>query len=113
MVVVLYVDDMIVVGGKKEEIYALYTSLVEASKHFKLTKEVKIEKYSGVDLADNRNGSFEARHPHLINRILKYSGLEASLTNSRTTPATLSLLHKDLDRINRKYKWNYRASIGM
>ena len=103
MVVVLYVDDMIVVGKNKEDIDELYTSLLEGNENFKLTKEGKIDKYLGVELVDNGQGSFEARQTNLIKRIITYSGLEASLTKPISTPTTLPLLHKDLQGINRKY----------
>ena len=103
LVVVLYVDDMIVVGKRKQDIEELYNSLKEGNENFKLTKEGKIDKYLGVELIDDGQGSFEARQPHLIKRIIEHSGLEASLTNSRPTPATLPLLYKDLQGTNRKY----------
>ena len=61
MVVVLYVDDMIVVGKREKDIDELYKSLKEGNENFKLTKEGKIEKYLGVKLTDNGQGSFEAR----------------------------------------------------
>ena len=66
----------------------MYNSLLEGNKHFKLTKEGKIDKYLGIELIDNGQGSFQARQLHLIKRFIEYSGLEASLTNSRSTPAT-------------------------
>ena len=50
MVVVLYVDDMIVVGKRKQDIEELYNSLKEGNENFKLTKEGKIDKYLGVEL---------------------------------------------------------------
>ena len=61
MVVVLYVDDMIVLGKIKHEIEALYVSLKEGNEHFKLKEEENIDKYLGVELVDNGKGSFEAR----------------------------------------------------
>ena len=70
MVVVLYVDDIIVV--EKQEIEDLYLSLKEGNEHFKLTKEGKIDKYLGVELVDTGQGSFEARQPHLISRIITW-----------------------------------------
>ena len=68
MVVVLYVDDMIVVGKRKEDIEELYNSLLKGNEHFKLTKEGKIDKHLGVELIDNGQGSFKERQPHLIKK---------------------------------------------
>ena len=45
----------------KEDIDELYTSLLEGNENFKLTKEGMIDKYLGVELVDNGQGSFEAR----------------------------------------------------
>ena len=97
----------------KKDIEDLYNSLRDGNENFKLTKEGKIDKYLGVELLDNGKGSFEARQPHLIERIIKASTLNSDLTNARPTPATLPLLHRDPQGSDRKYKWNYRAIVGM
>ena len=59
----------------------------------------------------------ELKQPFLIERILKLICLEGekfgSKPNSRKTPATKPLLHKDLDGPKRKYSWNYRQAVGM
>ena len=102
MIVLLYVDDMIVVSRKRKQIEDLYKSLVEGNENFKLTKEGRIDRYLGVELKSNPDGSFEASQSHFIKRIIEFADLKSSLTNSRTTPATLPLLHKDLEETNRK-----------
>ena len=70
MIVLLYVDDMIVVSRTRKQIEDLYKSLVEGNENFKLTKEGRIDRYLGVELKSNPDGSFEASQPHLIKRII-------------------------------------------
>ena len=78
-----------------------------------MTKEGKIDNYLGVELKDNPDGSFEASQPHLIQRIIDFAIDDSTKTNSRPTPASLPLLHKDENGSNRRNKWNYRAVTGM
>ena len=95
MIVLLYVDDMIVVNRKQNQIEDLYNSLLQGNENFKLTKEGKIDNYLGVELKDNPDGIFEASQPHLIKRIIYYVITDSTKTNSRPTPASLQLLHKN------------------
>ena len=78
-----------------------------------MTKEGKIDNYLGVELKDNPDGSFEASQPHLIKRIIDYTIDDSTKTNSRQTPTSLPLLHKDENGLHRKYDWNYRKVTGM
>ena len=59
MMVLLYVDDMIVVSRKQNQIENLYNSLLQGNENFKLTKEGKIDNYLGVELKDNPDERFE------------------------------------------------------
>ena len=47
--------------------------MVEGVENFKSIKECQTEGYQGVDLKSNRDGSFEAGQPHLIQRIIKFA----------------------------------------
>jgi hypothetical protein len=50
---------------------------------------------------------------HLIQRLLEVIGMDPKTVNSRSIPAIKPLLFKDVDRLIRKYNWNYRQAIGM
>jgi hypothetical protein len=113
MIVLVYVDDMIAVARDDKQIDDLIESLREGNEHFKLTSEGKLDEYLGMEIVDSEGGAFEIKQPHLIERILKAVGINPADTNSRDTPATLPLLHKDLEGIERKLQWNYRSIIGM
>ena len=113
MIALIYVDGMIVVSRKQNQIENIYNSLLHGDENFKLTKEGKIDNYLGVKLKDNPYGTFEASQPHLIKKIIDFTIDDSTKTNSRATPASLPLFHKDEKDPNKKYDWNYRRATGM
>ena len=79
MIVLLYVDDMIVVSKREKDINSLITSLREEDERFILTSEGDIKNYLGVEIVKNKDGSFELKQPHLIQRILDYVNVKRVL----------------------------------
>ena len=113
MIVLLYVDDMIVVSKKEEDIDKLIKSLKEEDERFILTSEGDIKNYLGVEIVKNKDGSFEFKQPYLIWRILHYMNVEKGSNKGKQTPVTLPLLHKDIKDKSRRYEWNYCVTNGM
>ena len=83
-------------------------------KNYILTDEGSLTKYLGVDIKYKARGQIELVQPFLIQRVIDLLGLESESTyNTKTTPATKPLLHKDLKGESRKNSWNYRQAVGM
>ena len=98
---------------KEEDIDKLIKSLKEEDERFILTSEGDIKNYLGVEIVKNKDGSFEFKQPHLIQRVLDYVKIEKGSNKGKPTPVTLPLLHKDANDKPRRYAWNYRAVNGM
>ena len=71
-----------------------------------MTDEGDLGRYLGVDIDHCKDGSIELRQPYLIERCLKEMEITDGM-NSKSSPATKSLLHKDKDGDARKTTWNY------
>ena len=111
-VIMVYVDDMIALAKNKNVLNKLVDNLKK--KQFILTDEGTLTRYLGVDVQHRNDGSFELKQPFLIQRIIDLLGLEGeSNHNSKPTPATKPLLHKDENGEVRRNSWSYRRAIGM
>ena len=85
-IVLVYVDDVIALARDGSVPDKLVANLKE--KQFDLTDDGTLDKYLGVDIKHNLDGSFELSQPYLIERTLKVLGVEGdSKTNSKPTPA--------------------------
>ena len=71
-----------------------------------------VSRYLGMVIDRNEDKSFEIRQPYLIERILNLLEIDSKV-NSKPTPVSKPLLHKDKDAAPRARKWNYRAAVGM
>ena len=112
-IVLVYVDDCIIFQKKgSNDADELIRNLQEGEEKFTFTDDGNLEKYLGVDVKRNSNGTIGLTQPHLIERILQQLGIDDKV-NSRPTPAVKPLLHKDLDGLARKYEWSYRKLVGM
>ena len=108
----VYVDNVIALANDESVLKKLVANLKE--KRYDLTDDGTINKYLGVDVKHKFDGSFKLTQPYLIERILKVLGVGGdSKTNSKPTPASKPLLHKDLEGWTRKNNWNYRQAIRM
>ena len=92
----VYVDDCIIYSKDKSVIDGLIWSLRHGPENYILTDEGEIDKYLGVDIVKNKDGSMELRQPFLIERCLKAMEIDPTM-NIKRTPATKPLLHKDKD----------------
>ena len=71
-----------------------------------------VSRYLGLVIDRKEDNSFEIRQPFLIDRILKLLEIDDKV-NSKSTPVSKPLLHKDKEAPPRVRKWNYRAAVGM
>ena len=111
-IILLYVDDMIALSRNENVLSKLVVNL--QNKNYILTDEGSLSKYLGVDVKYKDNGHIELIQPFLIQRIIDLLGLEGDSThNTKPTPATKPLLHKDLLGEPRRNTWNYRQAVGM
>lgn len=120
LAVLTYVDDCILVSTSEKAINDLVEDLKNGDEKFLLTDEGDIDKFLGIEIQHNDDGSFELSQPHLINRILQLLGLDqnnewGSSTNSRKLPSDKTILHRDSEGAERKHadRWNYRTAVGM
>jgi len=105
-------SDMIALARSREVLDTLVVNLQK--RNYILKDEGSLDKYLGVDVKYKDKGRIELVQPFLIQRIIDLLGLEKDSTrNSRPTPATKPLLHKDLLAEPRKNLWNYRQAVGM
>ena len=112
-IVLVYVDDCIIISKKGSGVAKrLIKSLLDGNEHFQLTDEGDLDRYLGVEITKLKDGRVELTQPHLIDRFLAVVQQESNI-NEKPTPATKPLLHKDVDGLPRKFKWNYRQAIGM
>ncbi len=119
LAVLTYVDDCILISTSKKTIDDFVHSLQHGPEKFVLTDEGDIDKFLGMEITHNKDGSFEITQPHLITRILQLLKLDAnnewkSSTNSKLTPSEKgAILHRDSEGAPRKADWKYRTAVGM
>ena len=66
----------------------------------------------GMVIERRKDNSFEIKLPFLIDRILTLLEIDDKV-NSKSTPVTKTILHKDKEADLRVRSWNYRAAVGM
>ena len=91
----------------------LIKDLKKGNEHLRPILDGKLDEYLREEIINSEGGSFDTEQLHLISRFLKAVSLDPLDTMSRDTPATLPLLHKDLEDIARNYVWNFCSIIGM
>ena len=72
----------------------LIQSLKDDRKNFEFIDEGYVKRHIGVDITKWKDGSIEVTQPHLIGRFIALVDQEQNI-NSKITPATKPLLHKD------------------
>ena len=70
-----------------------------------MTDEGNINRYLGVEVKNQSDGSLEPIKEYLIGRIIKAVGLEPSSTGPKSTLVSARLLHKDQESLPRKKDW--------
>ena len=112
-VLLVYVDDCIVFQRKgSNNADNLIEALKKGHDNFNFTDDGSLDKYLGVDVKRNKDGSIELRQPHLIEHILSLLEIDDKV-NDRPTPAVKPVLSKDAEGLPRKRHWNYRQAVGM
>ncbi len=96
-----------------DQINKLIQSFHAGDENFVLQDEGSIDKYLGVDIKQLGSLKFELTQPFLIERVTKLLEIDNGKTNEKLTPASKSLLNKDLDGVPRKYDWGYCGAIRM
>ena len=112
-IVLTYVDDCILIGDLQDRINALVMSLYNRDENFALQDKGSINKYLGVDISQVNGTSFQLTQPFLIEHITQLLGINNGKTNKKLSPVGRPLSNKDLNRVPRKYTWDYWAAIGM
>ena len=112
-VIPTYVDDCIIFGDTDKRVDDIIQSLWEGPEKFYFTDDRDVDKYLGVDVRQVGDTTFELAQPHLIERTVKFVGLDPETSKSRDTPVGRPLLNKDLDGVPQIETWSYRAAVGM
>ena len=113
LILIVHVDDVLIFRREKLWIDLLTKSLFEGDEKFELTDEGNIDKYLGVCVQENKDGTYEIRQPFLIDRMLTELTIDHVETKKRRPPVSTPLLYKDLKGKGRLKSWNYRSVIGM
>ena len=110
-IVLVYVDDCIIISKKNTKVAdTLIESMRTGTEQFKLEDLGTMDRFLGVDIKENKNGTIELSQPHLITRFIELINIEEN-EHSKDTPAMKSLLHKDTDGTDRMTEWNYRTAV--
>ena len=112
-IVLTYVDGCLIIADEESKIDMLVKSLHGGKENFVFTDEGSIDKYLGVDINQLDDSSFEMTQPFLIERVLSLLGISKRKTNEKCNPVGKPLLNKDLNGVDRTYKWNYRSAVGI
>jgi len=75
-IAIVYVDDVIIVSKSNKILDSIVKSLFKGQENFDLTEKGTLEKYLGIEIKDLDKNTYELHQPHLIDRIIKFVGLE-------------------------------------
>ena len=78
-----------------------------------MTGEGFLEKYLGLQIEHDSNGSFRISQPMLLDRIIEVVPNMSNARSAKTSASPGTTLTKDTDGKNRKESWNYRSVVGM
>ena len=111
-IILVYADDMITLSKDNQVLEDIVHNLKK--KEYILTNEGAISKYLGVNVKKHCDGSFELVQPFQIQKIIDLLSLEGdSKHNSKPTPVTKPLLHKDVEGEGRNNVLSYLKAIGI
>ena len=109
-IILIYVDDVILVGPDDQEIDDIVKIMAGA---FKITDEGTLADYLGVKIRRDENGGLLMTQGHMIESILNDLGIDENTKKKATTPAFPSkLLTRDEDGEEFNKSWDYRSVIG-
>jgi Reverse transcriptase (RNA-dependent DNA polymerase) len=105
----VYVDDGIIAGPKKEDIDQI---IVDLQTMFNVSDEGDLTDYLGVNIETREDGTIKLSQPHLIDQIIKDANFQADTKFKATPAATTKILHKDPSGNPHHATWHYRGIIG-
>jgi hypothetical protein len=105
----VYVDDGILAGPRKEEIDLIIRQLGEK---FNLTDEGDITDYLGVNVDHLPDGRIKLSQPHLIDQIVEDVNFKKDTKPKSTPAAPTKILNKDEEGEPHSAEWDYRSVIG-
>ena len=109
-VILIYVDDVILVGPDDQEINDI---VKEMAGTFKITDEGTLADYLVVKIRKNEQGKLTLTQAHMIESILKDLKIDDDTSKAKSTPAMPSvLLTRDTDGEPFNKEWDYRSVIG-
>ena len=113
MFAISWVDDVVFVARDGNKIEEMILKLQEAG--YDLESEGEISAFLGIQIDKNpETGTFTLTQTGLIQKILKYTGLEDC--NSDKTPANTTALGSDIDGelwVDSKENFEYASAVGM
>lgn len=105
----VYTDDGIFCGLDKKHIGEC---IKELAKQFNITNEGDVDKYLGVKVMREEDGSIKLAHPHLIDDIINDMGFKEN-TKGKAIPAlSSSILQGDEKGKPHDEAWEYQSIIG-
>jgi hypothetical protein len=105
----VYVDDAILCGPKREEIDAI---IAELASLFDITDEGDLDEYLGVKISRPTPDTIDLRQPHLIQQILDDMGMKPNTKTKAKAAPSSTILRRDLDGAPFLETWDYRSIIG-
>ena len=109
-VVLIYVDDVILMGPDEREIDQLVKKMSDS---FKISDEGTLADYLGVKMRYDADGRINMTQTHIIDSILADLGIDRESRKPRDTPALSSKhLTQDKDAPAHDRAWEYRSVIG-
>ena len=108
-ILLVYVDDCIIISKKNTRVAA---DLMKSLMGFKLEDEGDLNKFLGVDVHRELDGTTNLKQEHLIQRFLKLVEITEE-EHPKDSPALKQILSKDSSGPERMYTWNYRQAIGI
>ncbi len=113
----VYVDNLIIVGKKMDDIDWFILSIQNGRENFVLMDEGSINKLRGIEIKRLGAKEFEITQPFLIDCFVTFLGLKPDEyevhCNNKFTQAAAQILKKNLNGKSRKKSWNYRTAVGM
>lgn len=111
IILAIYVDNGILYGPNKKDIYSVVTDL--QSLGYDVEMMGNVEDFLGVKVDKDTSGNISLTQPQLIDSILKDLGFNNDQTKTRDIPAPSSvLLMRDPEGQPFKEIWHYPAVIG-
>jgi hypothetical protein len=108
-IILIYVDDCLIFSPHTA---VLDTVIKHLGTTFKITSDLDVSTYLGIDISKTDQGHLMLRQPGLIGKVITTCGLENE-SNEHKTPADKILYSTSPNDTPRELQWSYRQVIGM